>query len=320
MIGIFIGSWNFRLNFSFLIFVRKNSKQIANLQGYLFPKNMLKDYYSFEIDGHIIFEKLKFEGAGRQTKILDNNACFMFMIKGGLEIRSPIDQFTLGAGGGFLTKCGEYFFEDMQPEGTKPKEVEAIGIYFHPKIVREAIELKSEKWSRNLTKLVEINSVLEVYKNSILELMLQNQLFDREMMLLKLKELILILSASTQAPSVHHFISALYTKHEFDFRTIIEQNATSSLNLEQFAFLSGMSLASFKRKFSKYYQQSPAQYFRKKKLEKALGLLLNTKLQINQIAFDCGFETLSAFNRSFKTQYSISPSEYRMSHKDHQLS
>lgn len=274
---------------------------------------MPRDYQSFEIDGHIIFEKLRFQNAGRQTKILKNNACFMFMLKGGLEIRSPIKQYSLKAGGGFLTKCGDYFFEDLHPENALGEEVEAIGIYFQPDMVREAIQLKPSKWSENISNLVEGDAVLDNYKNGILSYMKEDKLFDREMKLLKLKELILILSSSTQAPSINHFISALYSEHEFDFRTIVEKNATSSLSLDQFAFLCKMSLASFKRQFSKYYQDSPAGYFRRKKLEKAIGLLLNSDLQINQIAFDCGFETIGAFNRSFKKEYSQSPSEYRLS-------
>ncbi len=281
---------------------------------------MIPEYQSFEIDGHIIYEKLKFREAGRQTKSLDNNACFMFMIQGNLEIRTPIKQYSLMPGSGFLTKCGDYFFEDLQAEGDKGEVVEAVGIYFQPDIIREAILLKPEKWDKQVGNLLTIDSVLENYKNSILDYMNHGKLFNRDMKILKLKELLLILSNSSQAPSISHFISALYTEHEFDFRNIIEQNATSSLSLEQFAFLCGMSLASFKRQFSKYYKVSPAAYFRSKKLEKATGLLLNSNLQINHIAFDCGFETLSAFNRSFKSEYSQSPSEYRLSQNAQNLS
>lgn len=274
---------------------------------------MIPEYQSFEIDGHIIYEKLKFREAGRQSKSLDNNACFMFMIQGQLEIRTPVQQFSLRKGGGFLTKCGDYFFEDLQADGEEGEIVEAIGIYFQPDIVREAILLKPEKWNKKVGNLISVDSVLENYKNSILDYMGHGPLFDREMKLLKLKELLLILSNSIQAPSISHFISALYTEHEFDFRSIVDQNATSSMSLEQFAFLCGMSLASFKRQFSKYYKESPAAHFRTKKLEKAVGLLLNSDQQINHIAFDCGFETLSAFNRSFKSEYSQSPSDFRLS-------
>lgn len=281
---------------------------------------MVPDYQSFEIDEHVIFEKLKFRDAGRQTKILDNNACFMFMVEGELEIRTPINQYSLQTGGGFLTKCGDYYFEDLRAEGFEAKDREVIGIYFQPDVVREAIQLKPTKWVKNLSNLIEVNSILENYKASILQYMLHPELFTREMKLLKLKELLLILSVSTQAPSINHFVSALYTEEEFDFREIIENNATSSLGLDQFAFLCGMSLASFKRQFSKYFNKSPARYLRQRKLEKAAGLLLNSELQINQIAFDCGFETLSAFNRSFKSEYSKNPSDFRLSQIDQHLS
>ena len=49
------------------------------------------------------------------------------------------------------------------------------------------------------------------------------------------------------------------------------------------------------------------------KLQKAEALLLGTKDKIIDIALECGFDNISYFNRTFKKQYGMSPSEYIIS-------
>jgi AraC-like DNA-binding protein len=57
------------------------------------------------------------------------------------------------------------------------------------------------------------------------------------------------------------------------------------------------------------------QYALSIKLKKAEVLILETNAKIIDIAFDCGFNTVSYFNRAFKKEYKMSPSEYRNSVK-----
>lgn len=93
---------------------------------------------------------------------------------------------------------------------------------------------------------------------------------------------------------------------------IIKNNIHSNLSIKNFAVLRNMSLSSFKRKFNKVYSESPNKYIKRMKLEKATKLLLNTDLLISEIAYECNFDTISSFNRSFKLQFKVSPTEYRL--------
>jgi AraC-like DNA-binding protein len=47
------------------------------------------------------------------------------------------------------------------------------------------------------------------------------------------------------------------------------------------------------------------------RINEACRLLVQTEKSVNQIAFDCGFETLSYFNRVFLNKKGITPSGYR---------
>lgn len=275
---------------------------------------MLHNYQSIEIDGIKIFEKLAFQNEGRNAKVLSNEACFMFMIKGGFDVRTPVDSIKLRTGDGFLSKCGDYFFEDLHPEGAKPEPVEVIGIYFHPDIIKKIIPLQLIKWNKKMqSRSIDIDVLLTHYKESLIHYLNHPQLFDEEMQLLKVKELLLLLAQSHQAPSLHHFVSALFAPNELDFRKTVESNLHSSMSLNDFAYLCGMSLATFKRNFKELYNESPAKYLKIKRLEKAASMLGNNKSQIAQIAFDCGFESASSFTRAFKNHFHVSPSEYRLS-------
>ena len=83
------------------------------------------------------------------------------------------------------------------------------------------------------------------------------------------------------------------------------------LKLEDFAYLSGRSLASFKRDFNAIYQVSPAQYIKETRLNKAKELLIATDWTIQDIAFSVGFESLSHFSRVFKQAMGQSPLDFR---------
>ena len=53
------------------------------------------------------------------------------------------------------------------------------------------------------------------------------------------------------------------------------------------------------------------QYLHKKRLEKAVDLLLNSPLSIAEIIKLCGYENTSYFRKIFKEAYNVNPYEYR---------
>jgi AraC-like DNA-binding protein len=139
---------------------------------------------------------------------------------------------------------------------------------------------------------------------------------DENLILTKLKELLLLLSKSEKASSINEFVNSLFVPYEYNFNEIIQQNLYSNLSLPEFAHLCNSSLATFKRKFTEFYKESPAKYILQKKLEKSIQLIRHKSKPISEIAYECGFETISNFDKAFKKQYGKSPSEYRLSQND----
>jgi len=72
-----------------------------------------------------------------------------------------------------------------------------------------------------------------------------------------------------------------------------------------------MSYSKFRQAFKKTTGQSPNQYYLNIRLNKAKELLTSTSLNINEIAYHTGFESIFYFSKLFKKKNGISPKEYR---------
>ncbi len=244
-------------------------------------------------------------------KSLDNEACFMFLIRGSFEIHTPLNTMTVRDSDGFLSNCGEYVYEDRHLNAERAREVEAVAVYFIPEIIKNLFEYKPQKYDRSLSHVV-LDEPLEKYKDSLLYYMRNKALFTPELQLLKIKELVLLLFQISNSTSFDHFISSLFYPSEYAFTKVIDTHCVSALSISQLATLCGMSLATFKRKFKEVYNDSPSHYMRVRKLEKATKLLSSSSMRINEVAFDCGFDSIRSFNRTFKEHFGVSPSSYRM--------
>ncbi|MEL6537779.1 MAG: AraC family transcriptional regulator [Bacteroidota bacterium] len=129
----------------------------------------------------------------------------------------------------------------------------------------------------------------------------------------KLKEFVLLVSKSEDAPSQLDFLAALFKPHEVEFKAAIQQNLYANLSLEELATLCHLSLSSFKRKFTEVFGESPKKYLNRKKVERAAELLKSGEDRISDIAYDVGFDSMATFSRNFTAQYGQSPSDFRLS-------
>ncbi len=66
--------------------------------------------------------------------------------------------------------------------------------------------------------------------------------------------------------------------------------------------------------FRNYFNDSPAEYIKKRRLHRACEYLTQTNLPINIIAQRSGIPDYNYFSKIFKKAFSLSPSEYRKNH------
>lgn len=75
--------------------------------------------------------------------------------------------------------------------------------------------------------------------------------------------------------------------------------------------LSHISQRTLQRRFITATGFSPTVYLQRLRIQKAKEQLETTQQSIDQIAFQVGYEDLSAFRKRFKQWLGLSPSEYR---------
>lgn len=88
----------------------------------------------------------------------------------------------------------------------------------------------------------------------------------------------------------------------------------SEYSINDFVNEMGMSRSALYRKLKALTDQSITEFIRTIKLKRAGQLILQTQLNISEIAFDLGFNDLKHFRKSFQKLFDELPSEYRTKH------
>ncbi|STC92146.1 helix-turn-helix domain-containing protein [Chryseobacterium carnipullorum] len=95
--------------------------------------------------------------------------------------------------------------------------------------------------------------------------------------------------------------------YKIDLESFMQKNYHFNVKLDRFAYLTGRSLATFKRDFEKIFGTAPRKWLLEKRLKEA-HYLLKTGRRASDIYLDLGFENLSHFSFAFKKQYGLPPS------------
>jgi signal transduction histidine kinase/ligand-binding sensor domain-containing protein/DNA-binding response OmpR family regulator len=92
---------------------------------------------------------------------------------------------------------------------------------------------------------------------------------------------------------------------------VVERNISNAdLDIEQFATEVGVSRMQLYRKFNALTNMTVKEFVKSIRLKRAAQLLLEKKLNINEIAYAVGFKDLSHFRKCFRHEYGKSASEY----------
>lgn len=276
-----------------------------------FESNTLK------LKGRVVFQKLQVPTFERLPKEYhENEACFIFVNQGGFQVRSQTEILQVNKETALLAKCLNYFYETIKKPGETHDHVEVIGIMLYPELIKSLFDFDINNSNHQVDfnlKQVQVNKLLEHYRESINILLENPELADEELIKNKLREFIILMTKTINAPSELDFLAAMFKSNFAKFEEVIQSNLYANLSLDELAALCHMSLSTFKRKFTEVYDESPQKYFTKVKVDKSIALLKNPELRISDIAYDLGFESPTTFNRVFKQQTGKSPSEYRMS-------
>lgn len=110
-----------------------------------------------------------------------------------------------------------------------------------------------------------------------------------------------------------HFKHELKSDFQWLYSSIsyIRRNYQKKLSIAEIANYCGSSESYFRKKFNETMHISPLDYINHLRIRIACKSVYTKDRSISEIASDCGFLTLSSFNRNFQALLNCSPSEWR---------
>lgn len=281
---------------------------------------MILEQKKYLLFGKLTFEKLVIEPPFRKLNSMPEEACFFYVLDGIGETFSEVEKIRIPTNESVLLKCGNYI--TRIPAKAASGRFQTIAVHFHPDILKRIyandlpLFLKKQTGSVTASMARVSGSVLiSKYIESVLFYFENPELVNEDLLILKLKEIILLLSQTEDQEKIHQILTGLFSPGTYSFQEVIDAHLYDDLPLEDLAALTSLSLSSFKREFRRIYNDTPGNYLRNKKLEKAAGLLALTDQRITDIAFDTGFNELAHFSKCFRDKYALSPSAYRLNEK-----
>lgn len=123
---------------------------------------------------------------------------------------------------------------------------------------------------------------------------------------LKTQEAIALL---LREPLARHLLLDFQEPFKVELEHFMQRHFMYNVPLPQFAYLSGRSLATFKRDFQRVFQTSPEKWLRQRRLEQAYYLIQTHRQRPSDVYLEVGFENFSHFCRAFKHTFGHTASE-----------
>ena len=283
---------------------------------------MINDHKKYDLFGKTLIEVITFKPPFNFEMPSVDNACFHYMLKSDLQYTIDEKMVNVATNEAILLNCRNIGNTMVSMETGTTNEV--VLVHFHPDILKKIYDKEMPTLLQNKKNTVTNQTSQHINNDFLINKYIEGLLFyfenpslvNDDILILKLKEIILLLSQTKNAEAIQLIFSQLFSPIIYSFKQIIEANIFSPISIETLADYCNLSLSSFKREFAKIYKDTPANYIKTKRLEKASELLLKTDNRITDIAFECGFNDLANFTKNFHDKYNVSPTNFRLNQID----
>lgn len=197
-------------------------------------------------------------------------------------------------------------------------KAKAIVLYFNKNIFSQGFYDMKEMLTLNLffqnaEKGIRIGGKTKEAVAQKLKTLLQKKDFERIIGLLEIMDIL------SQSNDISFITSDGYNAHLMYSETDrlsevykhVQQHFKENISLAAIAKISNLTPQSFCRMFKKRTGKSFVEYLNEVRISAACKYLLDTDWSISEVAYNCGFKTVSNFNKLFKSISGSSPKVYR---------
>ncbi|WP_299452305.1 AraC family transcriptional regulator [uncultured Microscilla sp.] len=160
---------------------------------------------------------------------------------------------------------------------------------------------------------VEVNLVME-YFQGLVHILPKMPLIQPAFVQLKILELLYLLEA--QNTTFPYFLCQAQQGASRNIKTFMEAHYDKPLRVEDYAYLTGKSVSTFRREFKARFGNTPQKWLIEKRLDKAYEVLIKAESSVTQIAYDTGYDNVSHFIKAFKKKYQLTPKQLLQEHKN----
>lgn len=234
-----------------------------------------------------------------------------YQLSGTFTVRSGDEEHVFKEGDFRFIKRNQLlkFLKEPPPNGV----FKSVSIYFDQATLRDfsmeygyqAVLGKYEE--RGAVIQLKEEPLLKSFMDSLLPYVQGDRLINHALQALKQREAIMILLQSK--PEMKDVLFDFSEPGKIDLEAFMNKNFHFNVQLKRFAYLSGRSLATFKRDFECIFHMSPSRWLQQKRLEEAHYLIKVKRRAPSEVYLEIGFEDLSHFSFAFKKMYGIPPSK-----------
>ncbi|QSW90642.1 MULTISPECIES: AraC family transcriptional regulator [Flavobacterium] len=232
---------------------------------------------------------------------------FSYQISGEMTAWDSKNTFHSKAGDFRFSKRNHLAkFTKIPPENG---EFKTISLFLDQEILREV----NKEYNYKANKKVDSEAMITLaphplYKSfmeSLITYLEVEQENNEALFNLKIKEAIHLLLKVN--PELKDILFDFTEPGKIDLEAFMNKNFHFNVQMHRFAYLTGRSLATFKRDFQKIFQQAPGKWLLNKRLQEAYYLISQGNPP-SEVYIGVGFEDLSHFSFSFKKKFGIVPS------------
>jgi AraC-like DNA-binding protein len=231
-----------------------------------------------------------------------------YLVSGALTITDARQQYTFGEGDCMFIRRNQLASYTKQPRPNG--EYKTISIYFDQATLRElgAAYGYASRHPASREGIVRLKNhrVYKGFMDSLLPYLEADPLKDPALMALKRKEALLTLLKVN--PELEDVLFDFSAPGKIDLEGFMQKNFRFKAGLSQFAYLTGRSLATFKRDFEKVFNTSPGRWLVQRRLEEAYHQIREGGKRPSEVYYELGFEDFSHFSYAFRQAFGQPPS------------
>lgn len=240
-----------------------------------------------------------------------SNHVISIVLAGEQRIRTFDDErIRVRAGELLFIPRGVYYIADLLPV---KGNFESLLFYFDDRLIQEFLSVsKVDEFDKRAVAThlkFKVSAPLELFTQNLVNIYEQHGIRQKQFLDLKILELLHLLNGMIPERQFADFLFRLTLPKKRNIRHFMNQNYDKPLKIEDYAYLTGRSLSTFRRDFKQYFATTPQQWIKRKRLEKAFSLLQKEEVTVTTMAYTVGYENISYFIKEFKKEYGKSPKQ-----------